>query len=77
MIASGLANGIWYYRVVVVQNPGDETEGYNYGEILSFGLGVPHVTTTSLLDGTGNTSYTETLAATSGSGTYTTWTTPA
>lgn len=77
VIASGLANGIWYYRIVAVQNPGDETEGYSYGDILSFGLGVPRVTTTSLSDGTEGTAYTQTLAATSGSGTYTTWTIPA
>ena len=76
VVLNGLANGIWYYRVVAVQNPGDETEGYSYGDILSFGLGVPRVTTTSLLDGTENTAYTETLAAASGSTPYSAWIIP-
>lgn len=71
---TSLTTGTWYFRLVAITNFETDTESLLYGNVKTFGIGVPVVTTTSLSDGQVSTPYNETLASAGGSGVRTNYT---
>ncbi len=63
---TGLANGLWYFRLVSVTNWNTDTEAILYANIKTLGIGVPTITTDSLPDGLVGTAYNQSLASAGG-----------
>lgn len=61
-----LSPGVWYFRLVTVTNWNTDAEAVLYGNVKTFGMGVPTITTDSLPDGVVNTPYSQSLASAGG-----------